>query len=622
MDDYDIGDVILDRYEVTDILGQGGMGNVLAAEDRPLGRLVALKFLLASLRDKPPVSARFEREARTATLIVDEHVARTPLTNGTPRAARPHSPQAGPLTVAGVGVLTDRSDEADAREPRHMTASGFRRPGPVRPASRLMAHLLLVGLMVGCEQKAGPPPSAPARPSPPWDVSAIPECTPVPTNLGFGADSVTCGLDGQPWFYKATVNAIRPSEDGATMLVTVTLRRSHCSNWATCAQPGARKSYKVADPSGAVISKGETDDGGVIAFRAPPSIDSLASWNLFIGNRELPGVFSNIPPKILRPLREQKALAALDISRCLKPTNLHGCDLVQEFVDEFSDGPNVESMRRIIARAAPKLDLLRATDAWRHVDQEKCLAVETASACDSVQSFLRTYPTAPEASDAHSVLDQAAPKLAPLREAADWEGVNKEACAAPESPAACDAVRSFLTMYPKSRHATEATALLKRADPKIRTLLARLPMSQLTDEQAAARQIAAASTKEQAARRAYDARHSRLSACECVRRLGKLSGDLNIHGTPVTAEEAVELNVCGLIVDPQWCEHAYPQDCNLMWDCLSGRSSPHCPPGMRETWNHIQCAQVCGVGKPPCPLLSDCTSEGNLPPICVPRGHH
>ncbi len=84
MDDYDIGDVILDRYEVTDILGQGGMGYVLAAEDRRLGRLVALKFLLASLRDKPHVAARFEREARTATLIVDEHVARVHNVETTP----------------------------------------------------------------------------------------------------------------------------------------------------------------------------------------------------------------------------------------------------------------------------------------------------------------------------------------------------------------------------------------------------------------------------------------------------------------------------------------------------------------------------------------------------------
>jgi len=84
LDDYKKGDLILDRYEVTDTLGKGGMGYVLAAEDRRLGRLVALKFLLASLRDRAPVVARFEREARTATLIVDEHVARVHTVEVTP----------------------------------------------------------------------------------------------------------------------------------------------------------------------------------------------------------------------------------------------------------------------------------------------------------------------------------------------------------------------------------------------------------------------------------------------------------------------------------------------------------------------------------------------------------
>lgn len=84
MDPFKLGDVILDRYEVTAVLGQGGMGYVLAAQDRRLGRLVALKFLLGSLRDRPLVVARFEREARTATLIVDEHVARVHTVETTP----------------------------------------------------------------------------------------------------------------------------------------------------------------------------------------------------------------------------------------------------------------------------------------------------------------------------------------------------------------------------------------------------------------------------------------------------------------------------------------------------------------------------------------------------------
>jgi eukaryotic-like serine/threonine-protein kinase len=74
-DTFQVNDVILDKYKVTAILGQGGMGVVLAARHLKHDGLVALKFLLPSLRDKPGVSARFEQEARTAIRIKNPHVA-------------------------------------------------------------------------------------------------------------------------------------------------------------------------------------------------------------------------------------------------------------------------------------------------------------------------------------------------------------------------------------------------------------------------------------------------------------------------------------------------------------------------------------------------------------------
>jgi len=76
LDNFEPGDVILDKYEVKSILGKGGMGIVLAARNRDIDQLVALKFLLPHLRDKPDLSARFAREARTATRIKNDHVAR------------------------------------------------------------------------------------------------------------------------------------------------------------------------------------------------------------------------------------------------------------------------------------------------------------------------------------------------------------------------------------------------------------------------------------------------------------------------------------------------------------------------------------------------------------------
>jgi serine/threonine-protein kinase len=76
LDTFDIGDVILDKYAVTRVLGKGGMGRVLAAHDRTLDRPVAIKFLLPALRDRPDSVSRFEREARTAARIDNAHVAR------------------------------------------------------------------------------------------------------------------------------------------------------------------------------------------------------------------------------------------------------------------------------------------------------------------------------------------------------------------------------------------------------------------------------------------------------------------------------------------------------------------------------------------------------------------
>jgi serine/threonine-protein kinase len=73
---FEVGDLILGKYEVTRVLGRGGMGVVVAALHKELGELVALKFLKPSIRDNEAACQRFLREARTATRIKNEHVAR------------------------------------------------------------------------------------------------------------------------------------------------------------------------------------------------------------------------------------------------------------------------------------------------------------------------------------------------------------------------------------------------------------------------------------------------------------------------------------------------------------------------------------------------------------------
>src|SRR5208283_4012032 len=58
------------------VLGQGGMGVVVAATDTQLDRRVAIKFLLPDALKNADLVARFAREARAAAKIHSEHVAR------------------------------------------------------------------------------------------------------------------------------------------------------------------------------------------------------------------------------------------------------------------------------------------------------------------------------------------------------------------------------------------------------------------------------------------------------------------------------------------------------------------------------------------------------------------
>ncbi|MCC6899677.1 MAG: protein kinase [Polyangiaceae bacterium] len=70
------GQILLDKYEVERIIGQGGMGVVVAAMHLQLRRRVAIKFLLPEMLRNPEVVARFLREARAAAMLESHHVAK------------------------------------------------------------------------------------------------------------------------------------------------------------------------------------------------------------------------------------------------------------------------------------------------------------------------------------------------------------------------------------------------------------------------------------------------------------------------------------------------------------------------------------------------------------------
>src|SRR5271166_3849541 len=71
-----VGDLVAGKYRIDRVLGQGGMGVVVAAVHEQLDQRVALKFLLPEVSAHQEIVQRFIREARASVRIHSEHVAR------------------------------------------------------------------------------------------------------------------------------------------------------------------------------------------------------------------------------------------------------------------------------------------------------------------------------------------------------------------------------------------------------------------------------------------------------------------------------------------------------------------------------------------------------------------
>src|SRR5713101_1846786 len=56
------GTVLSGRYEIIQLLGQGGMGSVYKARDIELDRIVALKLIRPDLASHPEILRRFKQE--------------------------------------------------------------------------------------------------------------------------------------------------------------------------------------------------------------------------------------------------------------------------------------------------------------------------------------------------------------------------------------------------------------------------------------------------------------------------------------------------------------------------------------------------------------------------------
>ena len=71
-----VGTILGGRYELLQLLGQGGMGAVYKASDREVGRLVALKVIRPEMASDPEVLGRFKQELLLSSKVTHRNVIR------------------------------------------------------------------------------------------------------------------------------------------------------------------------------------------------------------------------------------------------------------------------------------------------------------------------------------------------------------------------------------------------------------------------------------------------------------------------------------------------------------------------------------------------------------------
>ena len=71
-----IGDLLGGRYELLQLLGEGGMGAVYKAADREVDRIVALKVIRPEMASNPEILARFKQELLLSSRVTHHNVIR------------------------------------------------------------------------------------------------------------------------------------------------------------------------------------------------------------------------------------------------------------------------------------------------------------------------------------------------------------------------------------------------------------------------------------------------------------------------------------------------------------------------------------------------------------------
>jgi uncharacterized protein (TIGR03067 family) len=109
----------LGHYEVLEVVGQGGMGIVLRAQDTKLQRIVAIKVMLPELAARAEARRRFIREARAAAAVTHEHVVTIH------EVQEDHAPPYLVMQYVAGRSLQDRLDACGALELKEILRIGM-----------------------------------------------------------------------------------------------------------------------------------------------------------------------------------------------------------------------------------------------------------------------------------------------------------------------------------------------------------------------------------------------------------------------------------------------------------------------------------------------------------------
>lgn len=149
--------------------------------------------------------------------------------------------------------------------------------------------------------------------------------------------------------------------------------------------------------------------------------------------------------------REARAFAYSEAATCASAVSIRACEPTEQFLARYPDGPHAARARQTLDAAAPKLSALRDEHTWSAARAETCTnAVATASdpeslmsACESVQHYVREFPSGLHSSEAHAALEKVIARAGEL--SAKREQAEAKAAAAAMSKAPSDAkIRQIL----------------------------------------------------------------------------------------------------------------------------------------------------------------------------------